>query len=122
MMLVCMIATDEDAFICDMAETYRIYDYRSLPISYIATLAAGLRKDSRIKSELSGITSHMNLEYLLAFLCDNVMLIRYLLCADPPTDYTLFTDMMTQEQQTSDALTFRSGADFRREWERLTGN
>ena len=26
-----MIKTDEDALICDLAETYQIYDYKSLP-------------------------------------------------------------------------------------------
>ena len=44
-----MIATDEDALICDLAETYQIYDYRSLPARFIATLSMGLREDSRIK-------------------------------------------------------------------------
>ena len=44
-----MIALDEDALICDFAETYHIYDYRNIPASYAATLAAGLRDDSRIK-------------------------------------------------------------------------
>ena len=41
-----MIATDEDALICDFAETYHIYDYRSLDVEYAATLAYGLRDDS----------------------------------------------------------------------------
>lgn len=44
-----MISLDEDALICDFAETYHIYDYRSLPVKLVATLAAGLRDDSRIK-------------------------------------------------------------------------
>lgn len=44
-----MIALDEDALICDFAETYHIYDYRNIPASYAATLAVGLRDDSRIK-------------------------------------------------------------------------
>lgn len=49
-----MIATDEDALICDFAETYHIYDYRSLPLKLASILAAGLRDDSRIKTILSG--------------------------------------------------------------------
>lgn len=49
-----MIATDEDAVVCDFAETYHIYDFRSLPLRYAATLAYGFREDSRIKILLSG--------------------------------------------------------------------
>jgi len=49
-----MIRTDEDALICDLAETYHIYDYRAFPVKLIATLAAGLRDDSRIKMRLAG--------------------------------------------------------------------
>lgn len=49
-----MIASDEDALICDLAETYQIYDYRSLPPSVIATFSIGLRDNSRIKLKMSG--------------------------------------------------------------------
>lgn len=48
-----MIDANEDALICDLAETYHIYDYRSLPARMVATLAVGLRNDSRIKMFLS---------------------------------------------------------------------
>lgn len=49
-----MIATDKDALICDMAETYKVFDLWALPVPMLATLAAGLRDDSRIKIKLSG--------------------------------------------------------------------
>ncbi len=49
-----MISENEDALICDLAETYTIYDYRSLPARTVATLAVGLRNNSRIKMHLSG--------------------------------------------------------------------
>lgn len=49
-----MINTDEDALICDMAETYQVYDWRSLPVRTAATLASGLREDSRIRTVLRG--------------------------------------------------------------------
>ena len=44
-----MIQTDEDALICDLAETYGIFDYRQLPVDQVAVFAFGLRDDSRIK-------------------------------------------------------------------------
>ena len=44
-----MVAADEDALICDFAETYHILNWRGLPARYAAVLACGLRDDSRIK-------------------------------------------------------------------------
>ena len=49
-----MIETDEDALICDFAETYNILDYRALPLNLAATLAVGLRADSRIMLKITG--------------------------------------------------------------------
>lgn len=48
-----MIDLDEDALICDLAETYGIYDYRQLPAQQVAVFAFGLKEDSRIKMALS---------------------------------------------------------------------
>lgn len=48
-----MIATDEEALICDLAETYHIYDYKSLPVSQVAIFSIGLRNDSRIKMKMN---------------------------------------------------------------------
>lgn len=49
-----MLASKEDAFICDMAETYRIYNIEEYPVDYIATLLTGLREDSRTAMSLAG--------------------------------------------------------------------
>lgn len=49
-----MIARNENALICDFAETYHIYDYKSMPPKQAAILAVGLPQDSRIKREISG--------------------------------------------------------------------
>ena len=49
-----MVATDENALICDFAETYHILDYKWLPLTLAAALASGLRDESRIKMKLSG--------------------------------------------------------------------
>lgn len=47
------MAADRDAWICDLAETYGIFDYRALPAELLATLSVGLREDSRIKLKLN---------------------------------------------------------------------
>lgn len=59
-----MICCDETALICDFAEVYRIYDYRSLPLLTAAAYFMGLRQDSRCKMSISG--QKYSLETLLA--------------------------------------------------------
>ena len=49
-----MLATDEDALACDLAETYHILDWRTLPARTVATFAVGLSEDSRIKMRIRG--------------------------------------------------------------------
>ena len=49
-----MVRTDEDALICDLAETYHILNYKALPAMLVASLVVGLRDDSRIKMKISG--------------------------------------------------------------------
>lgn len=49
-----MVAEDENALICDFAETYHIFDYKQMPLKQAAILAHGLPNDSRIKLRLSG--------------------------------------------------------------------
>ena len=71
-----MIAFDEDALICDLAETYHIYDYRSLPVKTVATLSAGLRGDSRIRMAAAGIPAPQD-TILLAAIADRVEAFRY---------------------------------------------
>lgn len=55
MALAGMLNKDESAVICDLAETYRIYDYRKYDADYIAILVTGLRADSRIMKKYSGV-------------------------------------------------------------------
>ena len=55
MILASMINLSEYALICDFAETYHIFDYRSLPVKLAATLSAGLRDDSRSKMIMADI-------------------------------------------------------------------
>lgn len=64
-----MVASDENALICDFAETYRIYDYKSMPLKLAAILAVGLSDDSRIKRKLSGQKQPQN-TLLLAMMVD----------------------------------------------------
>lgn len=66
-----MLAADEDALICDLAETYGVLDYKALPPKLVAVLSAGLRENSRIKTKLSGTEADLDTR-LKAVIADGV--------------------------------------------------
>lgn len=66
-----MVALDEDALVCDLAETYGIFDYGSLPADLVATLAVGLRENARIKIKMSETKMPFN-DYLLTAIYDRL--------------------------------------------------
>ena len=55
-----MISIDEEALICDFAETYHVFNYRELPVCFAGTLAAGLRDNSRIKMKIAGMPTPLD--------------------------------------------------------------
>lgn len=69
--LASMIAVDENALICDMAETYQVYDYRRVPGRLLGILAAGLGPNTRIKQKINGVRGTIT-EVLLAQIVDGV--------------------------------------------------
>lgn len=71
-----MVKTDEDAFICDMAETYHVFDWRSLPIKLVATLATGLSQESRINKIRANAKIDLQTA-LLARLVDDVAWLKW---------------------------------------------
>lgn len=72
-----MVALDEDALICDLAETYGVIDYRALPLQTAATLGIGLSYNSRIKQKMNGITVSFD-TFLLAQIVDNLSMLCWL--------------------------------------------
>lgn len=119
-----MIALDEDALICDFAETYHIYDMERLPVAYAATLAAGLREDSRIKLKASG--SEVDTKtLLLAHIADNTAINVYFKTEDAKKKRNRprsLLELMTHAKKDKQTRGFKSGADFLEEWRRLNGN
>lgn len=77
MILADMIARDKNALMCDLAETYHIYDYKSLPLSRVAIFAVGLRDDSRIKMKISGM-KYPTETLLLASAVDRLSLLAWM--------------------------------------------
>ncbi|MDS8871303.1 DUF5361 domain-containing protein, partial [Streptococcus pneumoniae] len=111
-------ALDEDAFICDLAETYQIYDYKQLPLNQVAVFAYGLRDDSRIKQMMSDQIVPLETT-LLASIVDRLSLSLWLKTKDgqkgvnrPASIAELLTKNNKEEGDERDYLVFESGEDF----------
>lgn len=111
-----MIQTDEDALICDLAETYGIFDYRQLTADQVAVFAFGLRDDSRIK--LAMTNSKVPFEtFLLAGVLDRLSALVWFKTTDGQKGIN--KPLMVAEELTgktkakeSKEMIFDSGEDF----------
>lgn len=124
MTLARMIATDEDALECDLAETYHIYDYRELPLTRVALFASGLSENSRIKRKMSGAKLSID-TYLLVMIADYLGWIAWSKTKDaaknrnkPQTILSLINGK-GQDKKESENRTFDTGEDFEKLREKL---
>lgn len=113
-----MIALDEDALVCDLAETYQIYDYKQLPLNEVAVFAYGLRDDSRIKQIMSDQIVPLETT-LLASIVDRLSLSLWLQTKDGQKGVNRPASIADQlikrdksENDGKDYLVFESGEDF----------
>ena len=121
-----MIAKDRDALVCDMAETYGIFDLRALPVSTLATLAVGLRDDSRIKMRLSGMKVSQT-ELLLAAAVDRLSTLAWMQSEDGrknvnrPKSVVRAISGESKDENGDKPMIFASPVEFEMEWIRRTG-
>ena len=114
-----MIKTDENALICDLAETYQIYNYRQLPPATVAIFAIGLRDDSRIKMKLSGAKVSPNI-LLLSGIVDRLNLILWSKTKDGSKGINKPKSILEHlYEKESDVSAFASGKEFEEERNRL---
>lgn len=114
-----MLATDEDALLCDFAETYGVYDLEALPVEKLAVLSFGLRDDSRIKLKMAG--AKMSIERsLLAGCFDILNWIRWSMTEDgrnginhPKRACDILSGKHTDNEQDTKAVLFDTPEDFR---------
>ena len=113
-----MISLDEDALVCDLAETYQIYDYKQLPLNEVAVFAYGLRDDSRIKQIMSDQIVPLETT-LLASIVDRLSLSLWLQTKDGQKGVNRPASIADQlikrdksENDGKDYLVFESGEDF----------
>ena len=119
-----MIATDRNALMCDLAETYGIFDTRALPASVLATLSVGLRDDSRIKMKMAGEKIPRQ-DMMQAAMVDRLSLLLWAKTKDAQHGMNRpksLMDILTKPPQKSGGTQgFDSPEDFEAEWKRRTG-
>ena len=118
-----MISEDEDALVCDLAETYQIYDYKQLPPTKVAVFSLGLRNDSRIKMKLSGQTVTLE-TMLMASIADRLSMLVWFQTKDGQKGRnrpTMLTNLLTNTKQENDVEAFHSGEEFEKARRRLGG-
>src|SRR5690606_18065300 len=118
-----MIAIDEDALICDLAETYHIYDYRRLPPLTVAVFSLGLRENSRIKMKLSGQTVPLEI-MLLTGSYELLSILGSFQTKDGQQGIlrpTSLTSLLLKKEQEIDIVAFSSGDEFEQMTMRLIG-
>lgn len=104
---------------CDLAETYHIYDYKRLPLTTVAAFSVGLREDSRIKMKLSGAKAPTEV-LLLAAAVDRLSLLVWAQTKDAEKGRNRpksILDAMNPKE--SGNISYASGEDFEKERERL---
>jgi hypothetical protein len=107
--------------ICDLAETYHIYNWRAVDLQTLAILVTGLREDSRVKTKLSGSKVPLN-TLLLASAVDRLSLLLWAQSKDGQKGINrpkMIVDILNGEEEKTKVKAFRNGADFTREWNRL---
>ena len=107
-----MLREDEAALICDLAETYHIYDYRELPPILVSTLAVGLRDSSRIKMRLNDLPVPPDM-VLMASIVDRLGLLVWMKTKDAAKGRNRpksILDGMLKNQRPVNG--FKSGDDF----------
>lgn len=117
-----MISTDEEALICDLAETYHIYEYRSLPCRKVAIFSCGLRNDSRIKMKIAQVNITPE-QMMLAAIADSTRMTAWLHTKDAEEGTNRpksLLGVLIGEREEKAVIAFDSGEEFREAWRRMT--
>lgn len=118
-----MLKEDKTALICDLAETYHIYDYKGLPARVTAALAFGLRSDSRIKMKLAG-TRYDEKTLLLAIIADKLSWLAWARSEDAAKGRNMpksIYEKMTAKESNDQVVKYDSPEEFWAARQRLIG-
>ena len=111
-----MLSTDEDAVICDLAETYQIYNYKDMPPDKVAIFCSGLRDDSRIKLKMTGQKVKLD-TMLLASIVDRLSILVWTKTKDGQKGRNQpksIVDSINKPVKVKEELVFTTGEEFER--------
>ena len=118
-----MINTDEDLFICDMTETYGVFNYRGLPLSLVATLSSGLRNNSRIRMKMDDAKVEFN-TLMIAAMVDQLSFLAWTKTKDAEDGMNKPESIVKSilgEKENGQYETFETEKEFLTEWNRIAG-
>lgn len=117
-----MASACPDELVCDMAETYGIYNWRALPLATAATLAQGLPPTSRTARKITGAKCTDVREILLAVVADRIGHLIWMISDDgrsganhPPS----LLEKLTGSEEIQ--VGYESAEDFDAAWAAITG-
>lgn len=111
-----MLNVGEDELICDMAEVYSVYSYDTLPVLLYATLAAGLKDSSRIRTKMDGHKPDTG-EIILAMIFDKLSYVFWDGEGNKPKSLSSWVLGIEEQKTSGDKKVYNSPEDFEREWE-----
>ena len=110
-----MINLDEESLICDLAETYQIYDYKRLPLQLVVVFSCGLRENSRIKMKLSQQTASID-TMLLAGITDKLSILLWTQTKDGQKGknrpISILEKVLNLPKRRKEEVAFASGEEF----------
>ena len=118
-----MIKLDEEALICDFAETYHVFDMRGLSPKMAAILAIGLSDSSRIKRKI--VNRRLTLEEtLLAAILDRESMLLWAKTKDAARGTNRPRSVLEtlENPKEKDYKVFNTIADFERKRAELIGS
>jgi len=118
-----MVAKCEDELICDMAETYHVYNWRELPLRTAAILASGLPENSRTIRKLSDEKVGLDTK-LRAAILDQLKFLAWTKtedCQKGRNRPKSTLEALLKTQTNTRVIGFEESGDFLAAWKRITG-
>lgn len=120
-----MISLDRSALFCDLAETYGILDWKTVPTATLAVLAVGLRGNSRIKMRLEERAVPVE-QLLMAAVLDRLSMLVWFQTEDGEKGINRPKSMAAillgdTQGVGGDVQSFETTEEFEQQWQRVTG-
>ncbi|MBR2791526.1 MAG: hypothetical protein IKE12_02540 [Erysipelotrichaceae bacterium] len=114
-----MLKEYRNELICDFAEEYHIYDIYQLPAQLAATLAVGLRANSRVKTKVAGLDVPVEF-ILLAGISDKLSIISWHITGEQSSTPQLILPSLFNKEEPNSILAVQTGEDFDAAWRNRT--